>query len=646
MEAQMKARKSLKDKPLKITDTTFRDGHQSILATRMRTPDMEPIASEMDKAGFYSMEVWGGATFDVCTRFLNEDPWERVRTLKRLMPNTPLQMLLRGQNLTGYRNYADDVVRAFVHYAAEVGIDIFRVFDCLNDERNMEVAFKAIKECGKHVQGTICYSLTESKLGGPVYNLDYFVKKALTLQDMGADSICVKDMAGLIAPYDAYELIGTLKEKLKLPVQLHTHYTSGMGSMSALMAAEAGVDIIDTSLTPLALRTSQPAVEPIVVALQRTPRDTGLNLEHLLKLSQYIESIWPKYRDLLDTTRISVIDTMVLSHQIPGGMASNFVAQLAEAGALDKLQEVYRELPQTRRDLGYPPLVTPSSQIVGIQAVSNVLFGRYKNISAQVKDYVYGLYGHPPAPIDPEVIKVALKDYQRGHEPITCRPADILEPEMEKAKEATKGIAKNMGDILIYALYPVTGMRFLKWKYGLEKPPDDVKPKTMEDVKRENELITKAKKGLLVEKEGKEVKEIRVPGTRARSFNVYVGDEYFRVDVEPIQPSGASGTPATAPASVQTVLPRPSLVDGKIVSSSEVPPQDKGTPVIAPMPGIVLRYEAQVGQKVKAGDKFVIFEAMKMETVISAPIDGIVKSINFAPGTKVNKNEVLAVIVS
>ena len=486
--------------PLKITDVTFRDAHQSSLATRMRTEDMEPIAEEMNKVGFYSMEVWGGATFDVATRFLNEDPWERLLILKRLMPNTPLQMLLRGQNLVGYRNYADDVVTAFVHHAAEVGIDIFRVFDAVNDERNFETCLKAIKECGKHAQLSLCYSLTEPKMGGPVYNIDYYVSKALILQDMGADSLCIKDMAGLIAPDDAYELIKALKQVLKIPVQLHTHYTSGMASMSYLKAIEAGVDIIDTALAPFALRSSQPAIEPIVVTLKGTPRDTGLDLARLFQLGEYIESIAPKYRDFLDTTRMAVIDTGVLMHQIPGGMITNLANQLREAGVLNRIDEVYKELPRVRKELGYPPLVTPTSQIVGVQAVQNVLMGRYKMVSRQVQDYVYGLYGKPPMPIDPEVQKIVLKHYERGDTPITCRAADILEPELAKAKEATKDIAQDIGDVLIYALFPDTGMRFLRWKYGLETPPTEVKPKTMEGVKREDELIAKAKSGKLGDK--------------------------------------------------------------------------------------------------------------------------------------------------
>jgi len=463
--------------PVKITDTTFRDGHQSSLATRMLTEDMKSIAEEMNKAGFYSMEVWGGATFDVTTRFLNEDPWERPRILKRLMPDTPLQMLLRGQNLVGYRNYADDVVTAFVRHSAEVGIDIFRVFDAVNDERNFETCLKAIKECGKHAQLSICYSLTEPKMGGPVYTLNYYVNKALVLQDMGADSLCIKDMAGLIAPDDAYKLIKALKQALKIPVQLHTHYTSGMGSMSYLKAVEAGVDVVDTALAPFALRSSQPAIEPIVVALQGTPRDTGLDLAHLFKLGQHIESISHKYREFLDTTRMAVIDTGVLMHQVPGGMTTNLVAQLREMNALNRLDEVYQELPRVRKELGYPPLVTPTSQIVGVQAVQNVLVGRYKMVSRQVKDYAYGLYGRPPAPIDPEVLKMVLKNYERGETPITCRAADALEPELDKAKEATRGIARDIGDVLTYALFPTTGMLFLKQKYGLETPPPEVKAK-------------------------------------------------------------------------------------------------------------------------------------------------------------------------
>ncbi len=622
------------ENPLKITDVTFRDGHQSSLATRMRTEDMEGIAEEMNKAGFYSMEVWGGATFDVPTRFLNEDPWDRPRILKKLMPDTPLQMLLRGQNLVGYRNYADDVVTAFVYHAAEVGIDIFRVFDAVNDERNFETCLKAIKECGKHAQLSLCYSLTEPKMGGPVYNIDYYVNKAIILQDMGADSLCIKDMAGLIAPDDAYELIKALKQVLKIPVQLHTHYTSGMASMSCLRAIEAGVDVIDTALAPFALRSAQPAIEPIVVALRGTPRDTGLDLAHLFKLGQYIESIAPKYREFLDNTRMAVIDTSVLMHQIPGGMTTNLVSQLREADALDRIDEVYNELPRVRKELGYPPLVTPTSQIVGIQAVQNVLFGRYKMISGQVKDYVYGLYGKPPAPIDPEVQKIVLNGYERGETPVTCRAADVIEPELDKAKEATKDIAQDIGDVLIYALYPTTGMRFLRWKYGLETPPPEVKAKTMDDVRRENELVAKAKAGKLA------AAETPPKESGVRTFNVYLGDEVYSISVEAVD-----APPQTSPVTTPTATPPPT----KPVEKKAAPPppevtKAEETTIIAPMPGMIISYEVKVGDEVKADDVVVILEAMKMANSISTPISGRVKAINFKSGDSVGKDDVLAVI--
>jgi pyruvate/oxaloacetate carboxyltransferase len=489
----MEGMEKIPRKPAKITDTTFRDGHQSSLATRMRTEDMVPIASELDQVGFHSVEVWGGATFDVTHRFLGEDPWERIKVLKKLMPKTPFQMLLRGQNLVAYRNHPDDLVEAFVEKAAELGIDIFRCFDAVNDERNFETAFKVIKKMRKHIQGTICYSLTERRMGGPVYNLKYYLEKAKILVDMGSDSLCIKDMAGLMAPYDAYELVKALKKTIKIPIQLHTHYTSGMASMTYLKAVEAGVDVLDTALAPFALRSSQPAIEPIVVALEGTPWDTGLDLSKLLKLGEYMETIAPKYRDFLDTTKMAVIDTNVLRHQIPGGMISNMVSQLKQQKAIHRLEEVYRELPETRKDLGYPPLVTPTSQIVGVQAVLNVLFGRYKMVSMETQDYVYGLYGRPPVPILDEVKKQVLRGYKKGKEPITCRPADLIGPELEKAKEETKGLAKDLCDTLIYALYPKTGIEFLKWKYGLEPVPERVKPKTLEDVKREDEAMAKAK---------------------------------------------------------------------------------------------------------------------------------------------------------
>ncbi len=546
--------------PVKVQDLTFRDGHQSLFATRGRTEDFLPIAEQMDRVGFYSMEVWGGATFDTMHRFLGEDPWERIRTLKKYIKNTPFSMLLRAQNLVGYRNYADDLAVAFVERSCENGIDIFRTFDALNDFRNFETVVPVIKKNNKHFQGAICYTLTKSRLGGPVYNLEYYLKKARELEDMGADTICIKDMAGLIAPYDAYILVKALKETVKVPIHLHSHFTSGMADMSLLKAIEAGVDIVDTCLIPWAYRTSHPAIEPLVVTLQGTNRDTGLDLKLLAKCSEHMEKISAKYRHLLDD-RMSIVDINVLLHQTPGGMLSNLVNQLRDMDALDKIDEVFKQLPIVRRELGQVPLVTPTSQIVGIQTVNNVLFDtpneRYKMITAQVKDLCYGLYGKTAVPIDPEVQKKALKGYPRGETPITVRPADVLEPELEKAKKDVEGLAKDIDDVIIYAMYPTTGKRYLNWKYGHEETPNEVKPKTLEDVKAQDELIKKAKAGLLVEKP---TKEVPPQGPGLRTFNVFVDGDYFEVGVEQVgaAPVITSITPA-APSAALTA-PKPAAL--------------------------------------------------------------------------------------
>ena len=612
--------------PIKITDTTFRDAHQSLLATRLRTADMEPIATELDSMGFHSMEVWGGATFDSTTRFLAEDPWERLRTFKKLIPNTPLMMLLRGQSLVGYRAYADDVVDAFVQRSAEVGIDIFRVFDALNDTRNLQRAADAVKKNGKHLQMTICYSVTEGgKLGGPIFNRDYFLEKAASFRDLGADSICLKDMAGLLAPYDAYELFTALRPVVGVPLHLHTHYTSGMASMTALKAIEAGVDVVDTCLAPLALRTSQPAVEPLTVTLKGTERDSGLDLEKLLRAGDYLESMLPKYRDQMESPRAAVIDAKVLSHQIPGGMASNLISQLREADGLDRLDEVLAEIPRVREDLGFPPLVTPMSQMVGTQSVTNVLFGRYKMMSGQLKDYLYGLYGQPPSPPDPELVERALKDYERGQEPITDRPADLIDPEMDQAREAVKDISTDIDDVLIYALYPTTGMKFLRIKHGLDPVPDEMKPRTLEQVNQEK--AAKAKPA---------VATVAAPpqSPAARLFNVYVGEQSYQVAVDPVSATGVTDGGVEAAAAVG---PAPAEVAQPQAASGQVT-------VTAPMPGIILRYAVEVGQSVQEGDPVVVMEAMKMENTLPAPISGKVASLPLEPGATVVKDDVLATI--
>ncbi len=490
--------------PLKIMDITLRDGTQSLFATRMRTEDMIPVAERLDEAGFWAAEVWGGATFDAMSRFLGEDPWERPRTLRKYCKKTPFSMLLRGQNLVGYRNYADDVAKEFVDLACEAGINVFRTFDALNDYRNFEVVVERIKANGQHFQGTICYSLTERRMGGEVFNLDYYLDKARQLEEMGADSICVKDMAGLIAPYDAYTLIKALKEKCKAPIHLHSHYTSGMASMSMLKAAEAGVDIIDCCLAPFALRTSHPAVEPIIVALEGTPRDTGLDLKLMLEMGEELEKIAPKYRDYWMPNKMSTIDTGVLVHQVPGGMISNLVSQLKEAKALHRLPEVYKEVAITRAELGTPPLVTPTSQIVGVQAVLNVLFGKYKLVTNEVKGLAYGLYGKTPTPVDPEVRKKVLKGYARGQEPFEGRPADILEPELDQAKERVKDIpGADKFDVMTAAIYDITGTQFVKIKHGLEPMPESMKPKTLEDVAEEDKAMEECMKQYKAQKAAK-----------------------------------------------------------------------------------------------------------------------------------------------
>ena len=437
--------------PIRITDTILRDAHQSLLATRMRIDDMLPIAEKLDEIGYHSVEMWGGATFESAMRFLNEDPWERCRQLKKAMPKTPFQMLLRGQNVVGYRHYADDILDRFVERAAANGIGIFRIFDALNDPRNMERAIQSTKKVGAHAQATISYTLS------PVHTLDGFVQLAKELGDMGADSICIKDMAGLLAPFDAYELVGRLKAAVPVPLQLHTHYTSGMASATCVKAVEAGVDIIDTAISALSGMTSQPPTETMVRIFDDTPRKSGLDLDKLAEISDYFTTVRKKYASF--ESGLMGVDVNVLRYQIPGGMLSNLISQLREQDALDRYHEVLAEMPRVRADFGYPPLVTPSSQIVGTQATLNVLLGqRYKVIPQEVKAYMKGLYGRPPAPVNPEVRKLAIGD----EEPIDCRPADLLEPEFEKAKQEIGDLAENDEDVLLFAIFPQVARSFLE----------------------------------------------------------------------------------------------------------------------------------------------------------------------------------------
>jgi pyruvate carboxylase subunit B len=443
--------------PIKIVDTTFRDAHQSLIATRMTTEDMLPLAPILDGIGFFAMEVWGGATFDVCLRYLNEDPWERLRKLRERITKTKLMMLLRGQNLVGYRHYPDDVVEEFIRLAKKNGIDIFRIFDALNDIRNMEKAIKTAKDLGAEVQGTIAYTTS------PVHTIEGYVELAAKLEELGCDYICIKDMAGLISPSKAYQLVKELKKHLKIPVDLHTHMTSGMGLVSYYSAILAGVDIVDTAFSAFAGGSSQPALENLLVSLEDTPYCPLIDLKQVIKIGYYFLELRKKYQKLISPAA-ELTDAQVVVHQIPGGMLSNFYSQLKEQNALDKYEEVLKETPRVRADLGYPPLVTPTSQIVGIQAVMNVLSGkRYEKISKEVKDYCLGLYGKPPAPINRELMQMVVGDAK----PITGRPADILARELPQRKEEAVrlGILRKgheEEDFISYALFPQIAVKFLK----------------------------------------------------------------------------------------------------------------------------------------------------------------------------------------
>ncbi len=451
---------------VQIMDTVLRDAHQSLLATRMRTKDMLPIAGKLDKIGYWSLEVWGGATFDTCLRFLKEDPWERLRALRRAIPNTRLQMLLRGQNILGYRHYADDVLETFVERAAANGIDVFRIFDALNDPRNMRTAMDAVKKAGKIAEATVSYTIS------PVHDNAYFVSMAKELSGMGADTICIKDMAGLLAPYDAYELVKAIKAEVDIPVHLHCHCTSGLAPMTYLKAVEAGVDIVDCAISSLSSGTSQPPTESLVAALKGTGYDTGLDLEAMAEIAEYIKDVRKKYSAY--ESSFTGVDTNVLIYQVPGGMMSNLESQLKAQGAIDKLKDVLEEIPRVREDFGYPPLVTPSSQIVGTQATLNVITGqRYLMIPKESKNILKGMYGRSVAPFNPEVQKKALKK----EEPITCRPADLIPPEMEKLKAELGDKAKSIEDVLSYALFPEVALEFFAERESGEFKPEDKLPK-------------------------------------------------------------------------------------------------------------------------------------------------------------------------
>ncbi len=459
--------------PVKITETVLRDAHQSLIATRMTTDEMLPIIDKMDKIGYHSLEAWGGATFDSCLRFLNEDPWERLRKIRAAAKNTKLQMLFRGQNILGYRHYADDVVEYFVQKSIANGIDIMRIFDALNDVRNLKTAINACKKEKGHVQATVCYTIS------PVHTIETYTKMAKQLEEMGADSICIKDMAALLVPYEAYKLVKALKETVKIPIQLHTHCTSGVGEMTYLKAIEAGVDIVDCAISPLALGTSQPATEPLVATLQGTDRDTGLDLGALTEIADYFKPLREKYLESgLMNTKVLGVDINTLLYQVPGGMLSNLVSQLKQANAEDKFDEVLKEVPRVRKDFGYPPLVTPTSQIVGTQAVLNVLMGeRYKMVTKESKGLVKGEYGKTPVPVSDEIKKIIIGDEKQ----ITCRPADNIKPELDKIRNECKEYIEQDEDVLSYALFDSVATKFFQQrqaaKYKVDPSLADVNDK-------------------------------------------------------------------------------------------------------------------------------------------------------------------------
>ncbi|MEE8423707.1 MAG: sodium-extruding oxaloacetate decarboxylase subunit alpha [Thermodesulfobacteriota bacterium] len=602
-----------------ITDTILRDAHQSLLATRMRTEDMLLIADKLDKVGYWSLEAWGGATFDTCLRFLKEDPWERLRELKKALPNTKLQMLLRGQNIVGYRNYSDDVLKKFVERAAKNGIEVFRIFDAVNDIRNMETSIQAVKSMGAIAEAAICYTIS------PVHNNALFVETALQLEEMGADVICIKDMAGLLAPYSAYELVKSLKEKISLPIHIHSHHSTGMSFMSYLKAIEAGADIVDTAISSMALGTSQPPTESLVAALSGTPLDTGLDLKALSDIAEDVRKIRKKYKKF--ESEYAVINTKILVSQIPGGMISNLAAQLKEQNALNRMEDVLEEIPRVREDLGYPPLVTPTSQIVGSQATLNVLTGeRYKIITSEIKNYLKGLYGKPPGEINKKVIKQALKDEQ----PITCRPADLLEPELEKASRELGGKAKNIEDVLSYVLFPNVALEFFEERELGTLTPESLEEETPENGENQPIAYTLAPSEFNITVHGE-------------SYHVKVTGAGHKVDGKrPFYLQVDGKLEETMVESLTEIIPTSAGQFEAGPSKASVKPKaQKEGDVTTPMPGRVTSIRVKKGAAVSAGDTVLTVEAMKMENEVHTPIDGIVKKIHVKVGDNVNPDETL-----
>ena len=595
-------------KPLGITDVVLRDAHQSLFATRLRLDDMLPIAEKLDKVGFWSLESWGGATFDACIRYLGEDPWERIRELKKAMPNTPQQMLFRGQNILGYRHYADDVVEKFVERAAVNGVDVFRVFDAMNDPRNLETAINAVRKVGKHAQGTISYTLS------PVHNLDLWVDLAKRIESMGADSIAIKDMAGLLKPYVAFELVTRLKKELSIPIHMQCHATTGMSTATALKAIEAGIDNIDTSISSMSMTYGHSPTESVVAMLEGTERDTFLDINLLEEIAAYFREVRKKYAKFEGSLR--GIDSRILVAQVPGGMLTNMESQLKDQGAADKLDAVLEEIPRVRKDLGYIPLVTPTSQIVGTQAVMNVMFGeRYKSLSKETAGVLKGEYGATPAPVNKELQDRVLE----GAEPISCRPADLLSPEIDKLTVALKAVAAKKGialasgdneidDVLIYALFPEIGLKFLENRHN---------PEAFEPVPTAEDAAPKVA-----------AKVATTVASEPAVYTVAVGGQSYVVQV-------AEG----GDISVVTPVAVPGIVAGNAPAIAAV-----GEPVTAPLAGNIFKVNVSVGGHIQQGDVIIILEAMKMETEVRAAHSGTVASVNIKEGDSVSVGDILITI--
>jgi oxaloacetate decarboxylase alpha subunit len=590
-------------RPLGITDVVLRDAHQSLFATRLRLDDMLPIAAQLDEVGFWSLESWGGATFDACIRYLGEDPWERIRELKKAMPKTPQQMLFRGQNILGYRHYADDVVEKFVERAAHNGIDVFRVFDAMNDMRNLEVALKAVKQVGKHAQGTISYTIS------PVHNIETWVEQGKRIEDMGADSIAIKDMAGLLRPYDGFELVTRLKAACDIPIHMQCHATTGLSTATILKCVEAGIDNVDTSISSMSMTYGHSPTESVVAILQGTERDTGLDIDQLESIAAYFREVRKKYAQFEGSLR--GVDARILVAQVPGGMLTNMEIQLKEQNAADKMDEVLAEIPRVREDLGFIPLVTPTSQIVGTQSVINVLTGeRYKSITKETAGVLKGEYGITPAPVNAELQQRVLE----GAQPITCRPADLITPELEiltgellsLAQEKSIALTSGEGeidDVLTYALFPQIGLKFLENRGN----PDAFEPAPGSEP--EPTVVPAA---VAPAAGAAEVYTVKVNGQS------YVVEVTEGGDVSAIAPVSQAAAPA-APAVVSTA----------------------GVPLPAPLAGNIFKVHVEIGDKVQAGDVIVILEAMKMETEVRAPEAGIVSEVNVKVGDSVTVGQAL-----